>query len=208
MGGSQRRAVRGRTRAVPRVARSGSAPTARWPPPQHQTSAAAYTTVLATMPTLAELALNHVVPRSVDRLPTSFGINTIPIAVNEADYVRMWIQAATVNEYLSGGVDGSGCRSDSGQRRPRRSCWLPGVGEAGSSVVERAAVRSAQDTGRRLGRRALQGTPPTSCSKLLAAVNQLIPVAYTDYTNSLFEPILDVPQRPGRQHHRPDHRAC
>jgi len=114
---------------------------------QHEVAAAAYTAALAAMPTMPELAANHVI-HGVLIATNFFGINTIPIALNEADYARMWIQAATTMATYQG-VSGSALASS-----PRTAAAPP-------VLKTNSAVAGAVD-------------PPSSGNFLTDIFNQLV----------------------------------
>lgn len=108
----------------------------------------AYTAAMATTPPLAEIEQNHVT-HAVLEATNFFWVNTIPIALNEADYfIRMWNQAAGAMDVYQAETM---LNLMFEMIAPPKPIVVPGVGEgvvgaalgAAAAMAPGAAVRNA-----------------------------------------------------------------
>ncbi len=115
---------------------------------QATAQANAYTAAMATTPPLAEIEQNHIT-HAVLEATNFFWVNTIPIALNEADYfIRMWNQAAGAMDVYQAETM---LNLMFEMIAPPKPIVIPGVGEgaasagigAAAAMAPAAAVRNA-----------------------------------------------------------------
>lgn len=93
---------------------------------QATAQAGSYVTAATTTPQIPEIVENHVT-NAVLNATNFLGVNTVPIAFNEADYVRMWNLAASV---MYGYLAETTANTLFEPIMPMTPIVIPGVGEA------------------------------------------------------------------------------